>query len=406
MLLSISWRNIWRNKVRSLVIIFSIALGIFAGVIAGAFFKGMADQRVQKVIKTELSFIQVHNPGFEQTSDFSNFISNAEEIDDSLLKIPNVTGVSRRMSIEAMAASAETASGVLILGVFPEDEKTVTNISTKLIDGKYFEGIARNPVVIGKKLAEKLNVKVRSKIIITVQDLENNITSGAFRVAGIYSTDNNMFDESNIFVRFSDIQKLTTFPFNGAHEIAININDNNNLAGVLTAVKDLTGNKLDVKSWKELSPEMSYLTEAMDMYMYIFIIIILMALLFGIINTMLMVVMERTKEIGMLMAIGMNKIKVFSMIVFESVLLSLTGGIVGIIIGALSAKFGETHPIDLSVWAQGYQQLGYDAFVYTSLDPEMLVNVTILVIITGIIAAIYPAYKALKNDPADALRIE
>lgn len=406
MLLSISWRNIWRNKVRSLVIIFSIALGIFAGVISGAFFKGMADQRIQKAINTELSYIQVHNPGFGQTSDFANFISNAEEIDNKILKIPNVIGVSRRMCIEGMAASAETASGVLIFGIFPEDEKTVTNISSKLIDGKYFEGIARNPVVIGKKLAEKLNVKVRSKIIITVQDLENNITSGAFRIAGIYSTDNNMIDESNIFVRFSDMQKLTTFPQTGAHEIAININDNNNLAVILAAVKDITGNKFDVKSWNELSPEMSYLTEAMDMYMYIFIIIILIALLFGIINTMLMVVMERTKEIGMLMAIGMNKTKIFFMIVFESVLLSLTGGIVGIIIGALSAKFGETHPVDLSIWAQGYQQLGYDAFVYTSLDPEMLINVTILVILTGIIAAIYPAYIALKNDPADALRIE
>lgn len=406
MLISISWRNIWRNKVRSLVIIFSIALGIFSGVIAGAFFKGMADQRIQKVIKTELSYVQIHNPGFEQTSDFANFISNAKEIEDKILKIPNVTGVSRRISIQSMAASAETASGVLISGIFPEDEKNVTNISSKLIDGKYFEGISRNPVVIGIKLAEKLNVRVRSKIIITIQDMDNNITSGAFRIAGIYSTNNNMFDESNIFVRFSDIQKLTGFPENAAHEIAININDNENLAGILTSVKDITGNKLDVKTWKELSPEMNYLTEAMDMYMYIFIIIILMALLFGIINTMLMVVMERTKEIGMLMAIGMNKGKVFSMIVLESVLLSLTGGIVGIIIGAVSSKYGETHPIDLSMWAQGYEQLGYDAFVYTKLDPNMLINVTVLVIITGVIAAIYPAYKALKNDPADALRME
>lgn len=406
MLLSISWRNIWRNKVRSLVIIFSVALGIFSGVLAGAFFKGMADQRIQKVIKTELSYVQIHNPGFEQTSDFANFISNAKEIEDEVLKIPNVTGVSRRISIQSMAASAETASGVLISGIFPEYEQNVTNISSKLIDGKYFEGISRNPVVIGKKLAEKLNVRVRSKIIITIQDMDNNITSGAFRIAGIYSTNNNMFDESNIFVRFSDIQKLTGFPENAAHEIAININDNENLATVFTEVKDVTGNNLDVKTWKELSPEMNYLTEAMDMYMYIFIIIILMALLFGIINTMLMVVMERTKEIGMLMAIGMNKGKVFSMIVLESVLLSLTGGIVGIIIGAVSSKFGETHPIDLSMWAQGYEQLGYDAFVYTKLDPNMLVNVTVLVIITGVIAAIYPAYKALKNDPADALRME
>jgi len=153
MLLSISWRNIWRNKVRSLVIIFSIALGIFAGVLSAAFFKGMADQRINKVINTELSYIQIHNPGFEQTSDFANFIINANQIEDEVIKIPNVTGVSRRISIQSMAASAETASGVKISRVFPEKEKTVTNISTKIIDGKYFEGISKNPVVIGKKLS-------------------------------------------------------------------------------------------------------------------------------------------------------------------------------------------------------------------------------------------------------------
>ena len=121
---------------------------------------------------------------------------------------------------------------------------------------------------------------------------------------------------------------------------------------------------------------------------------------------MLMVVMERTKEIGMLMAIGMNKARIFSMIVLESTLLSLTGGVVGIIVGALFSKWKSIEPIDLSTWSEGYEQLGYDAYVYLSLDPIMLVNVTIMVIITGIIAAIYPAYKALKNDPADALRME
>lgn len=406
MLFSISWRNIWRNKVRSLIIILSVALGIFAGVIASAFFKGMATQRIQKVINTELSYIQVHNPGFEQTSDFSNFIVDAKAITEKIGELQNVTGVSRRMSVQSMAASAETASGVHISGIYPEDEIKVTNINKKLVDGEYFQGIKRNPVVIGEKLAEKLNVKVRSKIVITIQDMDNNITSGAFRVAGIFSTDNNMFDETNIYVRFTDLQKLTGFPENAAHEIAINITENKELSSVINNVKNITNNKMDVKSWKEISPEMNYLTEAMDMYMYIFIVIILFALLFGIINTMLMVVMERTKEIGMLMAIGMNKFKVFSMIVLESVLLSLTGGLVGVIIGGFAAKYGETHAIDLSMWAQGYEQLGYDAFVFMQLDPSMLIDITVLVIITGIIAAIYPAYKALKNDPADALRIE
>jgi len=387
------------------VIIFSIAIGIFAGVFSTAFFKGMADQRIRKVINTELSYIQVHKEGFRQTSDFNNYIPHAESLVNKIAGIPHVTGVSRRMIIQSMIASAETATGVVIGGVETGRETKVTNIKDKIIDGKYFEGISRNPIVIGKKLAEKLNVRVRSKVVITLQDMDNNITSGAFRVAGIFSTDNNMYDESHVFVRFTDLQAISDFPPDAAHEIAINLDDNEYLPVVMDQVKKLAKG-YEVLDWKSLSPEMNYLTEAMNMYMYIFIIIILLALLFGIINTMLMVVMERTKEIGMLMAIGMNKFRIFSMIVLESIMLSLTGGVVGVIIGGLASKWGETHPVDLSLWAEGYQQLGYDAYVYTSINTGMLINVTLLVILTGIIAALYPAYKALKNDPADALRIE
>jgi len=280
-----------------------------------------------------------------------------------------------------------------------------TRLSEKLIDGEYLEGIKKNPVVIGKKLAEKLNAKVRSKLVITLQDTANNVVSGLFRVSGIYTTNNNMYDESHVFVKADDIRSLTELPEGAAHEIAINIDDNENLPLVEESVKKLAAG-YEVLDWKSLRPEMNYLTEAMDLYMYIFIIIILLALLFGIINTMLMVVMERTKEIGMLMAIGMNKRRIFSMVVLESVLLSLVGGVVGIIVGALFAKWKSIYPVDLSAWAAGYEQLGYDSYVYLSLEPMMLVNITIMVICTGVIAALYPAYKALKNDPADALRME
>ena len=405
MLFSISWRNIWRNKVRSLVIIFSIALGIFAGVSATAFMKGLAEQRIQKVIKTELSYIQVHKKGFRQNSDFNGYMPDASQLVSEIRKIPNVTGVSDRIVVQAMAATAETATGVLVSGVDMENETKVTNISEKLLEGEYLKGIKKNPVVIGKKLAEKLNAKIRSRIVITLQDTSNNVVSGLFRVSGIYTTNNNMYDESHVFVKADDIRKLTELPTGAAHEIAINIDDNKNLSVIEETVNKIVTNH-EVLDWKTLSPEMSYLTEAMDLYMYIFIIIILLALLFGIINTMLMVVMERTKEIGMLMAIGMNKMRIFSMIVLESVLLSLVGGVVGIIIGALFAKWKSVHPVDLSMWAQGYEQLGYDAYVYMNLEPMMLVNITIMVIFTGVIAALYPAYKALKMDPADALRME
>ena len=119
-----------------------------------------------------------------------------------------------------------------------------------------------------------------------------------------------------------------------------------------------------------------------------------------------MVVLERVKEIGMLMAIGMNKVRVFTMIMLETVMLSLTGGAFGIFLGTLITKYFETHKIDLTVWGEAYSDIGYDPYANTTLDTSLLINITIMVIITGILASLYPAYKALKNDPADALRTE
>jgi putative ABC transport system permease protein len=405
MLFSISWRNVWRNKLRSFVIIIAIALGICAGVFSSAFYKGMADQRIDKAIKTEISHIQVHKPKFRQANDITQFIPNASSLVNQIQELPEINGASQRIVIFSMASSAETAAGVKISGIIPDEEGKVTNLKTKLIEGNYFEEEKRNPILVGRKLAEKLNLKLGSKIVLTLQDVDNNIVAGAFRIIGIFDTANNAFDESNVFVQYNDLKRLMELPDDSAHEIAILVKNNDLITETKREVKSLAGN-LEVLSWTELSPEMNYLNEAMDLYMYIFIIIILFALLFGIINTMLMVVLERIKEIGMLMAIGMNRMRVFMMIVLESIFLSLTGGVIGVLLGAGISKYFETHRIDLSMWGEVYKDLGYDPYVYTSLQFPLLVNVTILVIITGIIASLYPAYKALQNDPADALRIE
>ncbi len=383
----------------------AVALGLTAGIFSSAFFSGMMNQRVKQVISNEISSIQIHDTNFRETTELEYYIPEASLISEKIKSLDNIAGVSNRIIIYSMISSAETASGVKITGIDPEMEKTVTGISTKIIDGKYFEGVSRNPIVIGKKLAEKLKVKVRSKIVITVQDVDKNITGGAFRIAGIYESSNTGFDEMNVFVRVSDLAGLTGLPEDAAHEIAILVDDND-----VAMIKSIEIGKiwpeLEVMNWKELSPEMSYMTEAMGLYNYIFIIIILFALLFGIINTMLMVVLERRKEIGMLLAIGMSRMKVFVMIMVETVQLSFTGGVLGIILGGLISKYFEVHAIDLSRWAEGYSQLGYDTMVYTSIKHEQYMIIALMVVVTGIIAAIYPAYKALKYDPAEALRIE
>jgi len=370
-----------------------------------SFMKGMMDQRIRQAISTEISHIQIHRQGYRQENSLQLFMNGSPAMVGKIRKINHVKGVSQRIIIQSMVSSAETSSGVKIAGIYPDNEQDVTNLSTKIVEGKYFDGVPKNPVVVSRKLAEKLNVKLHSKIVFTLQDMDKNITAGAFRIAGLFETPNSVYNEMNVFVRHDDLSRLLDFPEGASHEIAILVDDNDMIASVQDEVKNMVAD-YEVLNWKEISPEMSYMTEIMDMYMYIFIIIILLALLFGIINTMLMVILERVKEIGMLMAVGMNKLKIFTMIMVETVQLSLVGGVAGIVVGSLISKHFETHAINLSLWAKGYSQLGYDTMAYCSLETEMVINITVLVIFTGIIAALYPAYKALKYDPAEALRME
>lgn len=142
----------------------------------------------------------------------------------------------------------------------------------------------------------------------------------------------------------------------------------------------------------------------MNQYMYIFLIVILIALCFGIINTMMMVIMERVHELGMLMAIGMNRLRVFTMIMLETVFLSLTGGITGIIIGYAVTKYFETAGINLFFWKEAFAEIGFSALVYPVIDSKTMIVTAILVIMAGIISALYPAYKALKLNPSEAIR--
>lgn len=405
MIWSVSWRNVWRSKTRSLVIITAITLGVFAGVYTVAFMFGWVNQRVASVINTEMSHIQIHHPEYLETYEMHDYLLNTDEMVSAISSFESVKAVTDRVIVNCMIASAETGAGVQLIGVDPQQEMQVTNIHQKVIDGEYFSGVKNNPIVIGEKLAEKLKVKVRSKLVITITEMNGTLTGGAFRVAGIYKTANTSYDEMKAFVRAEDIQRLVKLDSNAGHEIAILLNENGTEKKVAEQVRAMYPDT-QVLAWTQLLPEMEMLNENMNLMLYIFVGIILLALGFGIVNTMLMVILERVKELGMLMAVGMNRARVFTMIVLETVFLSLTGGSVGILLAVvLTAITGKTG-IDLSYWAQGLNSLGYDSVIYPEIGFDSVVAVTVLVIITGVLSAIYPARKAIKLNPAEAIRID
>lgn len=401
MLLKVAWRNIWRNKMRSLVVIASVAVGLFAGMFMISFALGLVNQEIGTAVETQLSHIQIHNPLFPDDKDVNYTIHNGPAIIDELKKDTNVKAVSARIITTGMISSPASASGVEIHGIVPADEKAVSSISQDISKGVYFTGAKKNEIVIGEKLAEKLDVKLHSKIVLTFQSKSGDLTAGSFRVAGIFRSRNSVFDETIVFTRFDDLAEVLGTDA-GVHEIAIILKDSKTIDAASDRLKKQYPELL-IQTWQELSPEMAMLTGLFDQIMYIVITIILLALMFGIINTMLMAVLERQREFGMLMAIGMNKTRVFFMIVFESIMLTCAGIPAGILLTIGAVDYLGRHGIEMSGFSQALMQYGFSNIVYPELQTSMFLPVTLMTALTAILSGIYPALRALQFKPAVAI---
>jgi ABC-type lipoprotein release transport system permease subunit len=400
MIFKIAWKNLWRNKVRSFVVITAIGLGLWAGIFGSAFVTGMMKSKVDNVVKNETSHFQIHQEKFTDEYNGKLIIENSNEINQKLKADPDVQYTSERVIAMGMMASSRKQGSLKLVGVDVEDEKQITKIHEKIIEGSFFEKKRKNPIVISKETAEDYKVKINSKITVTFQDIDGEITSGAFRVVGIYNTSNNMHDRMNAFVQINDLRRLYNVE-TGAHEIAVWLKDHEQAQAKADEYKEVFTN-LEVKSWLEIMPEMSYMIEMMDLYLYIIVGIILFALLFSIVNTMLMAVLERVRELGMLMAIGMTKGRVFLMIMTETVMMSLIGVPLGILISEIFIGYFGTNGINLS--GAQYEDLGFSSIIYPYIDSGSYLEVTVMVFFMALAAAVYPAYKALKLNPTTAIR--
>ena len=395
-LLKIAWRNVWRNKLRSSLVILSIVLGIWAGLFLMAMTLGLNEQRMNGAVETYLSHLQIHNPKFKEDQNIKYFIEDKDVVIKYLKENKDVKAFAERIIVTGMVANASGSKGIQIQGIHPEKEKKLTKISQKLVDGTYFTKFKKNPVIIGKKLANKLKLKIRSKIVVTFQDYKGNLASALFRVEGIYKTNNSIFDESTLFVRASDLEKSIGLQ-GEIHEIAIL---GNSIADISKIKKDLTPKikPSKIETWKEISPELGYAQEMMSSMIFVFMGIVLIALAFSIINTMLMAVLERKKELGMLMAVGMNKKRLFAMIAIETVFIAMIATPIGMLLSFWSISYFNKYGIDLSAVAAGLENLGIGSRIYTYLPINLYFSITAMTILVAFLSAIFPARRALKTS--------
>jgi ABC-type lipoprotein release transport system permease subunit len=404
-LIKIAWRNIWRSRTRSLIVIIAVSIGMIGGTFSTAVMIGAINQRVDSAINNEVSHAQIHHPKFVLNQDAEFYIDNTDELIQDIESVEEVKATSPRLKITGMGATAESTTGINIIGVIPEKEMDVSGISNLINEGGYFSEKRKNQIIISKRLAENLNLNLKSKIILTFLDNESNVTGGAFRVSGIYQTDNKIFDEMNVFVRKTDLHNLTMYNKNISHEIAILFNDNNAVDAGIEKLMTVIGSNYLLESWKEIQPDLAIMTMMVEKFASYVVVIILLALSFGIINTMLMSILERKKELGMLMAIGMNKKRIRRMITWETTFLTSFGAFIGIVIAQALISYFGVHGINLGAYAEeGFEALGFSAVLYPSLNTSFYIQVVVLIFITSFISNIFPVRMAIKMNPAEVLR--
>lgn len=276
----------------------------------------------------------------------------------------------------SMAATSRGNTALMLLGVNPDDEKVVSELYKHILPdgGEYLENGKSGGIVISDKTAETLRIKnketgkykLRSKIVLTFTGKEGEMISQSYRVCGIYKTSNTAFDQMYAFVLDKELR--SAFPLTGdqIHEIAVMLNDKDDLISVQDDINNRFP-QVTALNWMELAPDAGMMSEYMYFYYLIIMGFILFALAFGIINTMLMAILERGKEIGMLMAIGMNKSKVFKMIMLETIFLTMVGAVVGMAVGWLLIYITGRTGIDFSSIEEGFEALGWSSVVYPNI---------------------------------------
>lgn len=414
MLIRIAWRNIWRSKVRSIVVIAAVALGLWAGVFMMAFSWGLNSQRMRNIIDTKISHVQIHHPDFREDQEVSDFIPNGPKVLSELQADARVKAATGRILLSGMLQTTKGAWGVQVNGIDPASEAALTELPERIVAGKYLSPNKSNRVLVGDKLMEKLgwkieegdsvSYKLRKKLVLAFVGGDRETHNAQFRVEGVFKSQDSRFDGSNIYVLGADVSEYVA-DGQPIHEIAYLLKD------ATTAEDSIYLDEVqsaypgvEVLNWKGIAPDLRLLDETFGISVTIFMSVILLALLFGIVNTMMMAILERTRELGMLMAVGMTKARVFGMIMLETIFLTVVGAPIGLLAAYGSVSYFGKVGIDISAFAEGSAQFGVSSIAYTSLDGSYYLQITIMVVVAALIASIFPARRALRLNPAEAVR--
>lgn len=365
----------------------------------GVIITGIDPEQERKMFSISEEVIPITGTFFETTSRNDQAV-----IGQDLAKELNVI----RYSVDTAGISNLLAAGVpqpvlqrvnSLTGKRFQNEKSFTRALKEVLS-------SQEVIKYGQKIKDEAwTYREGAAITMTFIDSTGNQVGSRFRIAGIYDVKNTAFETSVVFVRNSDLSRLSGFSEESFNQMIVRLSNTDETEAITTSLREKMP-QFEILNWKDLQPDLAMMTDYVYQMYGFYMVIILAALAFGIVNTMLMAVLERTKELGMLAAIGMNRRKIFSMIMLESVFLSVIGGAAGMVVGKVIIDLSAKNGINFAQYAEGMEAYGYSAHVFPELSIGFYVMGSILIILTGILSSVYPALKALKLNPVEAIRTE
>jgi len=413
MLLMLAWRNLWRHRRRTLITLSSIAIGFALAVLMIGLNDGGHNSMIRNAINLGDGHLTIQPRGYLEAPANHKYLAEGRALAERIATFAIPGSVEPRISLQVLASTASNSVGAALEGIDSTADTRAAQLQPSLIDGAWFEQGEGRGIVIGDGMARKLKARIGSRVVLMAGKQGGDSQAELARVSGIYDSG---IDELDDFLILSDLALARRFlEGEGAvpeseplTRFAIFLDDPDTMGQWKAALKQaVEDDHVVVLDWQEVMPQLVQFILIDDAGNYVFLIIILVMVVFGIVNTVLMSVLERTREFGLLRALGLSRHHLLFLVFCESLLLSLLAVAIGWLFGGGTHLWFSTQGIDLSaLMAGGTETMGtfMDPIIYTELSWERVGQLTAIVFIATLGSGIYPALKAARVTPVEALR--
>jgi putative ABC transport system permease protein len=404
-LMRIAWRNLWRHKRRTLIT--ASAMGVALGLCMAlmCLTDGMYDMMEDLMVRQTLGHVQVQHPDYAAKQQFYDTVPDADALLARLEALPESEGASGRMFAYGLAGSETTSAGARYAGIDPMRDRVVTDMTKRIVEGRFIGDAPAGEVVIGHEMARELEIELGEELVFISQAADGSTANELLEVVGFFRTGLAEMDTGGAYLHLGDLQRLLELP-DQVHEILV-IGPDLEAAGLKDAVLGVVNGDSEATTWRESSPQMAQMLGMRDASSAIFLLIVLGVAALGILNTMLMSVLERTRELGVLRAVGLTRRKMMSLVIIESVQLAFVATFAGLALGGVLDWLLIEYGLNYSTGdGQGmtYQGIVFDPWIKGSFSVDPVITVVVMLFFVTVLASIWPAWRAAKLRPVDAMR--